>query len=115
MFFCVSRLEFCEHCNTLMSITPDGLKCPNCGHTITTDMNMIHISKSKKKAPKTVFSAGGKDDSLIVQRACPKCGNPESYQTITATIGEHAGVNTDRSIIRYKCTKCFHVWIDYSG
>lgn len=106
------QLEFCERCKSLMNITPDGYVCPKCGYKVEFNLNIINIHRSKEKEPDPVYSAEGKEDSLIVLRSCPVCGNPEAYQTITTTIGEHSGVSSDRSILRYKCTKCFHVWIE---
>jgi len=107
------KLEFCEKCKTMMDITLNGYVCPKCGHEIKSDFDTINVHRPKEKKPDPIYRGGGKEDSLIVQRACPKCSNPDAYKTITVTIGEHAGVNTDRSIIRYKCTQCFHVWIEY--
>ncbi|MBD3171818.1 hypothetical protein GF326_05045 [Candidatus Bathyarchaeota archaeon] len=106
-------MEFCEKCNSLMKITPDGLVCPKCGFSKLNDMDIISISRPDEAEPEPIYSGGKKEDSLKVQRTCPKCGHPEAYQTITVSIGEHAGVKNDRSIRRYKCTKCFHVWIEY--
>jgi DNA-directed RNA polymerase subunit M/transcription elongation factor TFIIS len=97
----------------MMNITLDGYVCPKCGYKKEANLDVINIRRTDSKPEPVYTGGGGKEDSLIVQRACPVCKNPEAYQSITVTIGEHAGVNTDRSIIRYKCTKCFHVWIEY--
>jgi hypothetical protein len=96
----------------MMNVTIDGYLCPKCGYKIVSNWNIINVDRSKKRKNKQVYSGGGKEDSLIVQRACPGCRNPKAYQSIIVTIGEHSGVNTDRFIKRYKCTKCFHTWIE---
>lgn len=96
----------------MMNITLTGYVCPKCGYKEESNLDIINIRRSESE-PEPIYSGGGEENSLIVKRACPVCHNPEAYQTITVTIGEHSGVNTDRSIKRYKCTKCFHVWIEY--
>ena len=105
------EMEFCDKCNSMMNITLNGYVCPNCGYEKDPNLDIINVRRTNDK-PEPIYSGGRKENSLVIQRACPKCNNSEAYQTITVTIGEHAGVNTDRSIIRYKCTKCFHVWIE---
>jgi DNA-directed RNA polymerase subunit M/transcription elongation factor TFIIS len=107
------KLEFCEKCGSMMNITLEGYVCPKCGQKTISNLDIINVRKSKESKPEPIYRGGGKEDSLIVKWACPECGNPEAYQSIRVTIGEHAGINTDRSIIRYKCTKCYHVWIEY--
>jgi DNA-directed RNA polymerase subunit M/transcription elongation factor TFIIS len=97
----------------MMNLTLDGYVCPKCGYKIQYNLDVIKIRRPEEEIPEPIYIGGGKEDSLIVQRSCPECSNPEAYQSITVTIGEHSGVKTDRSIIRYKCTKCFHVWKDY--
>jgi hypothetical protein len=96
----------------MMNISLDGYLCPKCGFQKKVNLDVISIRRLEKR-PEPIYSSGGKENSIIVQRACPECKTPEAYQTITVAIGEHAGVNTDRSIIRYKCTECFHVWIEH--
>jgi hypothetical protein len=95
----------------MMNVTFAGYICLKCGFQRKVDLDVISIQRTEKR-PEPIYSSGGMENSLIVQRACPECKNPEAFQAIIVTIGEHAGVNKDRSIIRYKCTKCFHVWIE---
>jgi hypothetical protein len=96
-----------------MNITNDGLVCSKCGFKISSNLDLINIPRRNEKTFDPIYRGGRKENSLIVKWKCPRCDNPEAYQTITTNIGEHAGVNTDRSITRYKCTRCFHTWIKY--
>ena len=106
------NLEFCDKCNSVMNITSKGYVCPKCGYEKLSDLDTIIIRRPDKK-PEPIYSGIGQEDALIVKRVCPNCKNPEAFQTVTVIIGDPEGVNTERSITRYKCTKCYHVWIEY--
>jgi hypothetical protein len=97
----------------MMSITLDGYMCIKCGHKKAPNLDIINIRRPKASKAEPVYTGVGKENTLVVTRTCPECNNLEAYQSITVNIGEHAGVNTDRSIIRYKCTNCYHIWIEY--
>ena len=54
----------------------------------------------------------GLESAIIVERTCPDCGNREAYRSVNVSLGEHAGVNTDRSVEKFKCVKCGHNWVE---
>jgi predicted RNA-binding Zn-ribbon protein involved in translation (DUF1610 family) len=92
-----------------MEASIGGFECPRCGWTKRADV--IKVKTGPQNEPEPVYVISGTENAIVVQRTCPKCGNAEAYRTITVAIGEHAGVNTDRSVQRYKCTECGHTWI----
>jgi len=101
-------MKFCDVCDALMLTTKRGYECPKCGEIKPIDKIEFKVDKNNRTEPvykvKTNFAA------LKVRQVCPKCGNNEAYRRLSNTYGEHAGVKSERSIKRYKCTKCGHSW-----
>ncbi len=102
-------VEFCDRCGSFMEASIGGFECPRCGWTKRADI--IKVKSGPENEPEPVYVMSGTETAIVVRRTCPRCGNAEAYRTITVAIGEHAGVNTDRSVQRFKCTKCGHTWI----
>jgi DNA-directed RNA polymerase subunit M/transcription elongation factor TFIIS len=72
---------------------------------------MIEVKTAPEHKAEPVYVMSGVDSAIIVERACPECKNRKAYRSINVSLGEHAGVNTDRSVEKFKCTKCGHQWV----
>lgn len=86
-----------------------GYKCPKCGEEIK-----VEIMEYKRDNPSTaepVYVVRRDDETFKVNQICPKCGHSEAYRQVNVTIGEHAGVNSDRFVEKYRCAVCDHTWI----
>jgi DNA-directed RNA polymerase subunit M/transcription elongation factor TFIIS len=103
-------VEFCDRCDSFMQATTGGFECPRCGWKKRADI--IKVKTGPENEPEPVYVMSGTGDAIKVQRTCPRCGNSEAYRTITVAIGEHAGVNTDRSVRKFRCTECGNTWIE---
>jgi DNA-directed RNA polymerase subunit M/transcription elongation factor TFIIS len=51
-------------------------------------------------------------DQPRVPRHCPQCGNHEAFSWSSQITGEHAGVRQERTLKRFKCTRCLHAWTE---
>lgn len=102
-------VEFCDRCGSFMRQAIKGYECPRCGWIKLIDV--IEVKTGPEKEAEPVYVMSGTDDTMKVNRKCPMCNNPEAYKTLTVAIGEHAGVKSDRSVERFKCTKCGHIWM----
>ena len=102
-------MKFCKKCGTFMKLNNIGYSCLKCGTVEYIDQ--IEVNMEEKKELKTVYIVDERrKDSCKVNRTCPHCGFNEAYRIVLATQGEHAGVKQDRSLVKYTCTKCGHVW-----
>ena len=72
---------------------------------------IITVKTGPQSEAEPVYVMSGVDSAIKVNRRCPECGNNEAFHNITVSLGEHAGVNTDRSVERFKCVKCGHTWV----
>jgi len=102
-------VEFCDRCGSFMQMGLKGYECPRCGWEKRAAV--IEMKSGPENEAEPVYVMSGTDSALVVQRACPNCGNLEAYKTITVALGEHAGVATDRSVEKYRCAKCGHTWV----
>ena len=91
-----------------MKQTSRGYECPNCGHVDAVDI--IEVKMPERDHVDPVYVIEESVDLPRVQRNCSKCGHNEAYQNVLTTQGEHAGVKQDRSLVKYTCTNCGHVW-----
>ena len=73
---------------------------------------LIEVKTGPETEAEPVYVMSGTDTAKTVSRRCPMCGHNEAYHNITVALGEHAGVNTDRSVERFRCVKCGHSWIE---
>ena len=103
-------VEFCDRCGSFMKQSLSGYECPRCGWEKRA--MVIEVKTGPETEAEPVYVMSGVDSAIIVNRKCPECGNNEAYHNITVALGEHAGVNTDRSVERFRCTKCGHSWIE---
>ena len=92
-----------------MQQSSSGYECPRCGLVRHEDMIEVKTAPEHKAEP--VYVMSGVDSAIIVERACPECKNRKAYRSVNVSLGEHAGVNTDRSVEKFKCTKCGHQWV----
>lgn len=102
-------IEFCDRCGSFMQQAKGGYECPRCGWTKLA--GLIEVKTGPESEPEPVYVMSGTEGAIVVDRTCPRCGNREAYHTITVALGEHAGVNTDRSVERFRCTECGHIWV----
>ena len=101
-------MRFCTDCGSFMVNERDALVCPRCGKRL--NPSEVLGRKKKEDTSKIVSLIVKKVDGLKVNHPCPKCGCNEAYRMVSVTSGEHAGVKQDRSIERYRCSKCDHTW-----
>jgi len=92
-----------------MQQSSSGYECPRCGLVRHEDMIEVKTAPEHKAEP--VYVMSGVNSAIIVERACPECKNRKAYRSVNVSLGEHAGVNTDRSVEKFKCTKCGHQWV----
>jgi DNA-directed RNA polymerase subunit M/transcription elongation factor TFIIS len=102
-------VEFCDRCGSFMQQTRSGYMCPRCGWE--KKAALIQIKTGPETEAEPVYVMSGVESAIQVNRRCPMCGYNKAYHNITVAIGEHAGVNTDRSVERFKCVKCGHTWM----
>ncbi len=97
---------FCPKCGSIAINKKNKLVCINCGEEIKS-------SKIKESAKENEKSFGAIEEEPEIHpktdETCPKCGNNEAYYWSVQTRA------ADESPTRfYKCTKCSHVWREYS-
>ena len=73
---------------------------------------VIEVRTGPESEAEPVYVMSGVESANKVNRRCPQCGFDEAYHNITVALGEHAGVNTDRSVERFRCVKCGHSWLE---
>ncbi len=103
-------VEFCDRCGSFMRQSHSGYECPRCGWTKKVEMILVKAGGDTEVEP--VYVMSGVENAIRVNRRCPMCGNNEAFHNIMVSLGEHAGVNNDRSVDRYKCTRCGHTWVE---
>jgi len=103
-------MKFCDRCGAFLQASSEGLICPKCGYVAETDV--IEIKRNGKEVVASVYVVDSSDkDAFLVNQTCPSCNHAEAYRTVLMTQGEHAGVKQDRSVKRYRCAECGHIWI----
>jgi transcription factor S len=105
-------MQFCPKCKAILMPKRDGIKklvvC-SCGYK-SSDFGDVNVSEQVKNKGKDV-EVVDRDNEVdpITKAECPKCHNDEAYfweiQTRAA----------DEPPTKFmKCTKCKHIWRDYS-
>ena len=105
-------MQFCPKCKAILMPKKDGnrrvVAC-SCGYK-SSDVGESVVSEQVKKTGKDVEVVDKEAEiDPITKAECPKCGNGEAYfweiQTRAA----------DEPPTKFmKCTKCKHIWRDYS-
>ncbi|MCJ7732679.1 hypothetical protein MUP51_10225 [Candidatus Bathyarchaeota archaeon] len=103
-------VEFCDRCGSFMKQSLSGYECPRCGWEKRA--MVIEVRTGPESEAEPVYVMSGVESANKVNRRCPQCGFDEAYRNITVALGEHAGVNTDRSVERFRCVKCGHSWLE---
>jgi DNA-directed RNA polymerase subunit M/transcription elongation factor TFIIS len=102
-------MKFCEKCGSYMQETKKGFSCTRCGNEISTEIIEVKKIEQRDSTPIDVVDQA-EQDYAKVNETCPHCGNPEAFRTTSFVSGEHAGVRQERSVERFTCTKCGHIW-----
>ena len=104
-------MKFCDNCGAFMQQTSRGYLCPKCG--AETLASIIEVRREEKPIQETVYVVERSiDESALVNRTCPECGNTEAFRIGQSLQGEHAGVKQDRSVERFKCAECGQTWTE---
>jgi len=85
------------------------MQCPNCKSTSKGEMKVSE--KKRKEEHKIRFDVVDANKELLpkTKERCPECQNEEAYHwEIQTRAGDEPATRF------YKCTKCKHVWRDYS-
>jgi len=86
------------------------LVCNSCGHTEKATWVSDYKLKEKAKQREEVPVVEESESTLPTAKVkCPKCGNNKAYWWMRQT--RSADEPTTRF---YKCTKCKHVWREYT-
>ena len=101
-------MKFCDRCGSFMDKTPHGLRCTKCGYE--QHPKVVEV-KREENTSEPVYVVKGDDDATKVNQTCPKCGHNEAYHQVRVSLGEHAGVASDRFVERFRCASCGHVWM----
>lgn len=112
----IDMVNFCPKCDKILRVQKiDNEKkffCRGCNVTFPyesqktpkTPQQSKNIAKKIKKLKTVVVSED--DDSLgSITQLCPKCGNNKAYSFEMPPLW-----GDEESFIRYKCSKCRHVW-----
>ncbi len=105
---------FCPKCGSMVIPKKDGKKtiieC-SCGYKKKKAEQMELKEDVKKNIPKDVDVVKESDDALPIsdEEICPKCGNKQAYYWLLQT---RAGDEAETKFL--KCTKCKHIWREYS-
>ena len=106
---------FCPKCGSLLKPKLDKKKkilvC-SCGYK-STETDSVQLTEKVKKEEEINPEVADDDkelDSLPQTEAeCPKCGHKDAYYWLVQT---RAGDEPETKFM--KCTKCKHIWRDYS-
>jgi DNA-directed RNA polymerase subunit M/transcription elongation factor TFIIS len=102
-------MKFCDVCGSLMGTFIKGYQCPKCGEIHELDNIEYKVEKENRAEP--VYVVKNTSNAVKVNRICPNCSHYEAYRRVIVSMGEHAGVNNDRSVERYQCIDCGHSWV----
>ena len=100
-------VKFCVKCGSFMEKTPHGLRCVKCGYEER--LGLVEVKRDENDA-EPVYVVKSDDEATKVSQICPKCGHNEAYHQVRVSLGEHAGVASDRYVERFRCASCGHVW-----
>jgi len=93
-----------------MQVTPKGYVCSRCRNELVMEVVEIRRIEEQAATPVDFADEESEADRTKVSQECPRCGNAEAFKTASFVSGEHAGVRRERSIQRFKCTKCHYSW-----
>ncbi len=102
-------MKFCDKCGSYMHRVPGGFSCPRCGNENHDQVIEVLSVQRRDSSPVEVVDES-EFEHVKVKETCPQCGNREAFRVVSFVSGEHAGVRQERSIERFKCTKCLHRW-----
>ena len=102
-------MKFCEKCGAYMRATKDGLECTKCKYKVLSESIEVK-TLAPEETPPIVVVSDSTTERVVVNEPCPKCENSEALRNMSFISGEHAGVRQERSVERFTCTKCGHVW-----
>ncbi len=104
---------FCKKCGSILLPKKEGnktiLQCPKCGYKEVAEPVEIREQKKKKETEEIAVINEDFETSSVIEADCPKCGNDKAYFWTQQT---RAGDEPETKF--YKCTKCRHIWRDYS-
>ncbi len=103
-------MKFCEICNSLMLPSKRGYECTKCNVAVSADVIQYNIERHSRAEP--VYVVKNESQNIIVANTCPKCGYNQVNKRIASTIGEHAGVKSDRTILKFRCIACGETWVE---
>lgn len=101
-------MKFCERCGSYMHRVPGGFSCLRCGNENHDEV--IEVLSVQRRDSSVEVVDESEVELVKVKEICPQCGNREAFRVVFVVSGEHAGVRQERSIERFKCTKCLHRW-----
>jgi len=102
-------VKFCDKCGSFMEKIPKGYGCPKCGFEVNPGVETVTREDEPKAEP--VYVVKSDEESIKVSQICPQCGHSEAYHQVRVALGEHAGVNSDRYVERFKCVACGYTWV----
>ncbi len=100
---------FCEKCGSFMEKTHKGYYCSKCGYEF--HPGVVQMAKVTSSEAEPVYVVKPDEEATKANQICPKCGCSEAFHEVRVALGEHAGVNSDRYVERFKCTSCGHTWV----
>jgi predicted RNA-binding Zn-ribbon protein involved in translation (DUF1610 family) len=92
-----------------MEKSSKGYHCMKCGFEV--NPGVMEVTREDEPKAEPVYVVRGEVESVKVNQICPQCGHSEAYHQVRVALGEHAGVNSDRYVERFKCVLCGHVWV----
>jgi len=102
---------FCPKCGSILRLKKQGSKkmlACLCGYVDKSKENMI-IKERTEKVNINVVEESDEENLPTTKTVCPKCKNKEAY------FWSHQTRGADEPETKFlKCTKCKHVWRDYS-
>lgn len=102
-------MRFCDKCGSFMENIPKGYKCQKCGFEL--NPGVVEVAREDEPKAEPVYVVKGEDENVKVSQICPQCAHSEAYHQVRVALGEHAGVNSDRYVERFKCVSCGHTWV----
>jgi len=102
-------VKFCDKCGSFMDKIPRGYRCSKCGFEV--NPGIVEITREDEPKAEPVYVVRSDEESVKVNQICPQCGHSEAYHQVRVALGEHAGVNSDRYVERFKCTSCGYMWV----
>lgn len=103
---------FCPKCGSILLPSKENgktvMKCGRCGYEEKESKIQLKEKPVEKKADVVVIDKEV-ETHPIVEAECPKCHNDKAYFWTQQT-----RASDEPETKFYKCTKCKHIWRDYS-